>query len=246
MIESFELDLIKQYGPNKGCAVCFGDQRPSPSTGFESAKELFAALGYSKFIDVDYNGKAQVNHDLNFPLPPGLSGIAGLVFDGGTSEHVCNISQSLLSLLEVTAVNGVLIQTVPLNCYGASYYGLDPQLQRDFFKINGFKMLYQTLHYRRCLQAMLLSFVVRHTSKEFQDNARGRMSREHGGWKKKFADFMFSGKRRHRRFLSPYAENRRVHAETHTTYVGVKVENVPLKWPAQGFYPKVEAASRNA
>lgn len=52
--------------------VCIGDQKVCPSLNFTGVKAYFqAALGYQEHTDIDYNGVAEINHDLNFPTHKG-------------------------------------------------------------------------------------------------------------------------------------------------------------------------------
>lgn len=49
--------------------VCIGDQQVCPSLRFKDVAEYFrSALGYKSHLDIDYNGNAKINHDLNFPV----------------------------------------------------------------------------------------------------------------------------------------------------------------------------------
>lgn len=140
MIEYTTVQLFKKYLPeSKKRALCLGDQRPTVTTGFLTAKDLFLGLGFKEYLDIDYNGKALINQDLNYPLKKFID--ADLVYDGGVCEHVANIGQALSTISVLTRLGGTLVQCVPQNAYGASYYGIDPTLLKDFYEANGFTTL---------------------------------------------------------------------------------------------------------
>src|SRR6266480_3572627 len=88
MIERHIYERIRNCGPGRGTAICLGDQIPSFTKA--ATKELLTGLGYEKTLDVDYNGNASFEHDLNFPILRKVPR-ADLIYDGGTMEHVANI-----------------------------------------------------------------------------------------------------------------------------------------------------------
>lgn len=235
MIESIHFDLIKKHGPGRGNAICLGDQRPSNATGYTTSAELFRALGYQKFIDIDYNGEAQVNHDLNLPVAQSLWGIGSLVYDGGTSEHVANIGQSLTNIVRILEVGGTLIQAVPVNCYGPSYYGLDPLLLRDFYAINGFKEIHLTLYHRQNIRMRLLHAACRFLPQNILDKCKSRLSKSAS-----VKSFIFLDNPRDIKEYKPVASFRQVPITTHALYVGKKISEGEIQWPHQSIYPSVD------
>jgi len=145
MLENIAYELIKKHSSSKGSenkvAVCLGDQKPSFGSGFPTITEQLKTCGYYKTLTLDYDGQGDILHNLNFPLPSEHHGIADCVYDGGTSEHVANIGESLTTMVHLPKVGGLVCQLVPMNCYGGSYYGLDPLLLHDFYRVNGFRQL---------------------------------------------------------------------------------------------------------
>jgi hypothetical protein len=233
MIESILLNMILTYGPGKGCAVCLGDQIPTEYTGFKTARELFLTNGYSTFYDIDYNGKAEVNHDLNFPIPAQQHNTASLLFDGGVLEHVTNIGCALQSIVKILQLNGVLIMANPVNCYGRSYYGISPMLQRDFFEANGFRTLHQVLYWRTNLRIRLFVFAQRFIPTTILERIRLRLQRSQTA-----KSFIFRDEPRFIKSVTPkYNQVQVLPTITNTIYIGQKLTNVPLTWPCQCDYP---------
>lgn len=155
---------LKHHASDGGHAFAFGDQLPTfgvdwarsarenlesgrrPSyrerpDSLATAREFFSVCGYSEFTDIDYNGNAKLLLDLGKPLPPELHGKAKFLYDGGVIEHIPNIHQAMKNAALLLEVGGILFEGVPVNCYGESYYNIDPLLLRDFYTANGFEML---------------------------------------------------------------------------------------------------------
>ncbi|WP_165251480.1 hypothetical protein [Paludisphaera soli] len=88
----------------------------------------------------DYEG-AQVVHDLNKPIPAELRNRFGVVFDGGTIEHVFNAPQALKSMMEMVRVGGWFIQvTAGNNFLGHGFWQISPELIfRCFTPENGYE-----------------------------------------------------------------------------------------------------------
>ena len=65
------------------------------------AESLFAHLGGERIdsLDASRYEHATLVHDLNHPLPAGLSAQYSVVFDGGSLEHVFNFPQALKSCM---------------------------------------------------------------------------------------------------------------------------------------------------
>ncbi len=98
---------------------------------------LFRLLGFQKIDSLDnsdYEG-ANVVHDLNQPLPESLVEQYGLVFDGGTLEHIFLFPKALENAMRMVKPGGSLILEKPANgLYGHGFFQFSPEL---FFRALG-------------------------------------------------------------------------------------------------------------
>jgi hypothetical protein len=246
MIESHVAKLIRKFGPNQGTAVCLGDQL---STTGERTGDIFRSWGYSRFYDIDYNGKAEVNHDLNLPLPKLPR--ADLLYDGGTMEHVCNVSQALESIAKLVRVGGVLVQVVPVNTYGESFYCIDPQLPRDFYAANGFECLELFMFQKPSLTWLMVELGDRWLPKKWNKALRDKMRPAEGttikdpefSVRRRLHDWIFNDGRV--RMLRCDRKHIRLPRRTMLLYAGVKTREVtPTVWPHQNYYPAAMTVER--
>ncbi len=102
---------------------------------------MFRSLGFSRVeaLDAsDYQG-ADIVHDLNAPLPTGLTDMADLVIDPGTLEHVFDYAQAMRSVIQMLKVGGAVFHTSPLNWLNHGYYCPSPVLFHDVYAANGFR-----------------------------------------------------------------------------------------------------------
>lgn len=239
MIDLYQLNTLRNLRHQTGEVLCLGDQRPSAATGFKTTSELFGSLGYTGVIDIDYNGKAEINHDLNYPIPTHLHDRFTLVYDGGTCEHVCNIGQALSSMVLACRLDGLVVQESPIVPYGQQYFGIDPQVQRDFFFANGFVRLAQRCHYRRSLRMKVLHLVCRLLPRPLLDKVRSQVKNV-----PRAKEFIFADTQGDLYEYPTAFEDREcyyVHPQTRTLYVGKKVHSYSnIVWPAMGCYPKSE------
>jgi hypothetical protein len=260
MLDTSIIALVRKYqGPNRDrlLAVCLGDQRPTVSTGYASTREFFYNEEYAKFVDIDYNGQADVKHNLNLPLPllhrKELAGNVSLLYDGGVCEHVANIGQALVTVKDLLRVGGVLIQCVPVNAYGGSYYGIDPALLHDFYTANGFTTLDTFIVSKSCWRVWLMW-------KLGQKLSRGRVSSIRALMHTLPSSFLanpgvFMKPTLHQRIIRWLADDyppsmkrhsveltgltRRVPEMSMLYYVGKKVATqTEVRWPCQGCYPE--------
>ena len=76
----------------------------------------------------NYEGAALI-HDMNQPIPDTLRERFSVVFDGGTLEHVFNVTQALKNCMEMVAVGGHFIQVNTANNYmGHGFWQFSPEL----------------------------------------------------------------------------------------------------------------------
>lgn len=147
MIFKYHADIIRKYLPNRRDTVLlFGDQRVTPEAYPGTTEAYFRSLGFREVVDLDYNGKAKINHDLNYVVPANLHGTIDFSFDGGTLEHLANPGAMLESVVRCMRPGGVYIAENPMYPYGQAYWGVDPQIHHDFFRANGFDVLHQELY----------------------------------------------------------------------------------------------------
>lgn len=126
-------------------------QNLSGTDRHESSKKLCGALatyfGYSEYLELDINARADVRWDLNFPIPEDLKNRFDLVFDCGSVEHVINISQAMKNLKDMTAVGGRIVHTQLIGDQtNGGYWTISPNYYLDFYERNGFKVDKCVLH----------------------------------------------------------------------------------------------------
>jgi len=93
-------------------------------------------------LDVsDFEGADHIC-DLNQPLPESLKGRYGMVFDGGTLEHVFDIRQALQNVADLLEVGGRVIHYVPLNGqWNHGFFQFSPCFFLDYYAANQFESL---------------------------------------------------------------------------------------------------------
>lgn len=236
MLESINIEAFQNHHKTGGTLVCLGDQKPAFGLGYKSLQDLATKLGFSKVIDLDYNGKAAVTHDLNEPLPAEYRGIADAVYDGGTLEHVANVGEAFKSIVSLLKIGGTIVQVNPLNCYGDSYYGLDPMLPRDLYECNGFSTKDVCVYYRKGTRAALHGLVLRFLPPRIVERIRAHFRGNQAA-----KDFLMKDKRSDIITVPAFGNQwRHVPLTASLQYVGVKERHCAAwQWPAQTCYPKV-------
>jgi hypothetical protein len=114
------------------------------------AEEFFSLLGAKHIDSVDvspYQG-ATILHDMNQPVPPALCERFTLVHDGGTIEHVFNITQALKNCMDMVRVGGHFTQVnIANNWMGHGFWQISPELIfRAFSEENGFQVEAVLMH----------------------------------------------------------------------------------------------------
>ena len=242
MIDQFTDKQLRRYcsfpTSRNPLVVCIGDQQVCPSLRFKDVEEYFrSALGYSCHLDIDYNGNAKVNHDLNNPLPGAPCTEADLVYDGGTLEHVANAGLALWTMAQMVKMGGLIVQESPIVPYGQAYWGVSPLVQRDFFRANGFQDVAHIVHYRKSWKMDLLHAIVTHLPKRMADRLADRVRRIPGAketifghdWRNEFIYPDSAWQDRHAFYPHP---------QTRSMYIGLKVRHVEtVTWPQMECYP---------
>jgi hypothetical protein len=118
-----------------------------PATGDvpSFADDLLRTMGAAHVESLDaspYEGATRL-HDLNVAVPSAWHAQFDLVFDGGTLEHIFNVTTALKSCMEMVAPAGRFVSvTIPNNWCGHGFYQFSPEL---FFRAlspqNGFSVV---------------------------------------------------------------------------------------------------------
>jgi SAM-dependent methyltransferase len=118
-----------------------GSDSPRPMT----AVELFEALGLGRPIalDVSDHEGADILFDLNrAECPDDLRGRFGVVFNGGTLEHIFHIPNALANISALLRPGGVVIHVLPLNNWvDHGYFQFSPTLMFDYYSAARFELL---------------------------------------------------------------------------------------------------------
>ena len=111
--------------------------------GYLHARTFFRMLGIDDYRDLDVTPDegAQLIHDLNQPVPQEWRGQHGLVFDGGTLEHVFDVKTALTNMVLLTRVGGEVLHLSPCaNWINHGFHQPSPCLYYDFYGVNGFEV----------------------------------------------------------------------------------------------------------
>ena len=108
-----------------------------PEWGKDSVEDiLLHTFGGKEVTSVDvcdYEG-ATVCADMNYPIDKSMHQSADILIDGGSLEHVFNVSQCLYNYMNLTKVGGSLsIFTTANNHCGHGFYQLSPELFFSLF-----------------------------------------------------------------------------------------------------------------
>jgi hypothetical protein len=232
MIDSLVIAAIKKHGKPPGDLVCLGDQEVMGQPGKPCAM-LAKELGYTH-RDIDYNGHAIINHNLNRILPLALHQTADILYDGGVMEHVANIGQALSTMVHLVKVGGLIIGNWPVSCpVYESYYCINPQLPRDFFSINGFMVLEHRLYTRMNWKLRIMRFMISNFPK-LAERIRIHLKQKGSPRVKSFVfrdnpgDVSFH-KETNSIYIAPLLSQ---------IFVARRLQFVPeIIWPCQEFYP---------
>ncbi len=106
-----------------------------------SLQTVLGMLGLEEFNDVDLNGRAALSWDLSRPLPPGVSGKAGVVIDFGTCEHIFNLSQAFSNIVDLLRPGGTVMHLSPVTWYNHGLVNFNPIWFKEFYAHNHFELL---------------------------------------------------------------------------------------------------------
>ncbi|WP_158968392.1 class I SAM-dependent methyltransferase [Chachezhania sediminis] len=101
------------------------------------SETLFLKLGFPSVLSMDlsdYEG-ADILHDLNDPVPDHLYGRFGIVFDGGTTEHVFDVATTMANVDRMLAPGGIFVSCAPgNNWFTHGFYQFSPELVYGYWK----------------------------------------------------------------------------------------------------------------
>ena len=115
--------------------------RAGPEAAFTSDHAFFQALAGLDTVALDSSDyeQAEIIWDLNRPVPPELHGRFGVIFDGGTLEHIFDTRLALENIARMLKPGGRAIHTNPASNYLAhGFYQFSPTLYYDYYAANGF------------------------------------------------------------------------------------------------------------
>lgn len=250
---TFSREFVENAALRTRARLEITDECDSPRGGEMAAHEFFSMLGFSDFVDIDYNGRAKLTVDLGQPISPELHDKADILFDGGTIEHIPDIYQAVCNAALLVKPGGVLLQATPLNCLGNSYYCIDPMFYEDFYTLNGFKTI-SCYCYNRSQAYYRQSFdLQRLCAKAVRELQRMSLSKERylevqSKWFTKWGwqpvdrlDTIQKFNARDARFLREIKRNG-MPWWMHVLWIGQKKRSIlpeQIKAPCQGDYPSV-------
>jgi hypothetical protein len=109
---------------------------------FVHARVYFEMLGINNYMDLDKfdSDNPGLLHDLNDPIPDEYENKFGMIFDGGTIEHVFDIRQVLDNIVRMLKINGCVVHLCSYRM-DHGFFALSPTLLYDFYAANGFSDL---------------------------------------------------------------------------------------------------------
>lgn len=109
------------------------------SRDFVHARTLFEAFGIAEYLDMDKfdSDRPILLHDLNDPVAGDLHERFGLVFDGGTTEHIFDVKQVMSNIVVMLKPGGCVVHLCSFTL-DHGFYAFSPVMYHDFYAANGF------------------------------------------------------------------------------------------------------------
>lgn len=109
------------------------------SKDFVHARTMFEAFGVTEYLDMDKfdSDRPAVLHDLNNPITDELESRFGMVFDGGTIEHIFDVRQVMENIVGMLRQGGCVVHLCSF-AIDHGFYGFSPVLFYDYYGANGF------------------------------------------------------------------------------------------------------------
>jgi hypothetical protein len=131
-------ELFRRAGLDIGYQQACGGQRYAD-------QGLLQSMGATNVRTADasaYEG-ADIVHDFNDPIDPGLHQAFDTVFDAGSLEHIFNVPGAIANEMNMVKVGGRLLSTLPANNWlGHGFYQFSQEFPyRVFTPSNGFTVL---------------------------------------------------------------------------------------------------------
>jgi hypothetical protein len=125
--------------PHSSRTFAMDGQLSGIARDFVHARVFFEMLGISDYVDLDKfdSDRPAVLHDLNQPVPEDLQNRFGLVFDGGTIEHIFDVRQVMDNVRHLLRVRGCVIHVASFRM-DHGFYAFSPGFFYDFYGANGF------------------------------------------------------------------------------------------------------------
>jgi len=103
---------------------------------------LFSVLG-AELTVIDFTSWTNKEEvvDLNYPIDEKYYKQYDIVIDPGTTEHIFNIAQAMINILNITKKNGFIYHQTPYNNINHGFYNLSPTFYKDFYEENGAHLL---------------------------------------------------------------------------------------------------------
>lgn len=110
-----------------------------------TAKKFFSWLGFARCISMDYSDYegAEIIHNLNEPdLAQQYHGLADLIIDAGTLEHVFHLPNALKVIHDLLRPEGMVYHHNPSNGYlDHGFYQICPTLYYDYYRENRYEIV---------------------------------------------------------------------------------------------------------
>ena len=142
-IEPEDLNLIRKLrsdNPDGNSCAILGDCNIS---GYTSLDQFGNDLDFEKVHTFDVVGNPTHKINLNEDIPENLRDSYDWVIDSGTLYCCFDIATVWKNILGLLTRQGKILHTSNISgFYGRGFYSLSPALFRDFYKANGFNILY--------------------------------------------------------------------------------------------------------
>ena len=106
-----------------------------------SFQTVLAMLGIDDYCDIDLNRNARLTLDLSAPVPAQYEGVADIVLDLGTVEHIFDTGRAFSNIVSLLKPGGWVIHFSPMNWYNHGFVNFNPLLFPEFYGHNGFQLL---------------------------------------------------------------------------------------------------------
>lgn len=151
--EIFAIDgVLSQPFLMLGYQEVVGDDMP-PDFRHDDLKQILAARGIHDVSALDpFDPRADLQYDLNLPVPEAEIEKYAVVFDIGCLEHVFDTRQCIENCLRMVKTGGTYVLHTPVSGYfGHGLHVLSPEALTGALRLNGFEVLYE----RYCTRAGL-------------------------------------------------------------------------------------------